>query len=73
MSGQTRPLVGFAHYASTGAITTRTGSGNERELVNTTRQYVKIWTHNVSAAANQTVGMSDGGTNALQSFFIRFS
>ena len=73
MSGQTRPLVGFAHYASTGAITTRTGSGIERELVNTTRQYVKVWTYNLTTAANQQIGMSDGGSNALQGFFIRFS
>jgi hypothetical protein len=72
MSGQTMPLMGFAHYAATGAIATRTGAGNERELVNTTRQYVKNWTHNITAPANQTIGMSDGGTNTLQSFWIRF-
>jgi hypothetical protein len=72
MSGQTQPIMGFAHYAATAAISTRTGTGNERELVNTTSQYVKIWTYNSSTAANQTVGMSDSGTNTLQSFWIRF-
>ena len=72
MSGQTMPILGFAHYTSTGAIATRTGAGNEIEFVNTTSQYVKTWTHNITAPANQTVGMSDGGTNALQSFWIRF-
>jgi hypothetical protein len=72
MSGQTMPLMGFAHYASTGAISTRTGASNERELVNTTRQYVRNWTHNITTPANQTIGMSDGGTNTLQNFWIRF-
>jgi hypothetical protein len=72
MFGATMPLMGFAHYTSTGAITTRTGSGNIRELTSTTSQYVKVWTYNVATPASQTVGMSDGGTNALQSFYIRF-
>ena len=72
MSGQTRPIMGFAHYASTGAITTRTGTGNEREFSPAVTQYVKTWTYNSSTAANITVGMSDGGTNTLQSFWMRF-
>lgn len=72
MSGLTMPLMGFAHYSSTGAISTRTGSGNEIEFANGTGQYVRVWTHNITAPANQTIGMSDGGTNALQSFWIRF-
>jgi hypothetical protein len=72
MSGQTMPIMGFAHYTSTGAITTRTGAGNLREFSSTTNQYVKTWTHNVTAPANQTIGQSDNGTNALQSFWIRF-
>jgi len=72
MSGQTMPLMGFAHYAATSNITTRTGALTSRELENTTRQYVKIWTYNVRTPQNQTVGMSDSGTNTLQSFFIRF-
>jgi hypothetical protein len=73
MSGQTKPLMGFAHYAATNNITTRTGSGNERELENTNRQYVKIWTYNFNTPANQTVGMNDSGTNALQSFWVTFA
>jgi hypothetical protein len=59
MSGQTMPIMGFAHYAATGAIATRTGTGNEREFMNTTRQYVKNWTYNITTPANQTVGMTD--------------
>jgi len=73
MLSQTRPLMGFAHYSSTGAITTRTGAGNTREFTSATNQYVKTWTYNSSTAASQTIGMSDGGTNALQGFYIRFS
>jgi hypothetical protein len=73
MVGQTRPLMGFAHYTSTGTITTRTGTGNTREFTSSVNQYVKTWTYNASTAASQTIGMSDGGTNALQGFYIRFS
>jgi hypothetical protein len=75
MSGQTRPIMGFAHYTSTGNIVTRTGTGNEAEYSAASgsgRQYVKTWCYNASTAANITIGMSDGGTNILQGFWIRF-
>ena len=73
MSSPVSPLVGFAHYTATGAISTRTGASSVAEFTSATNQYVKVWTYIPTTGANQTIGMSDSGTNALQSFFIRFT
>ena len=73
MSSPASPLVGFAHYTATGAISTRTGASSVAEFTSATNQYVKVWTYIPTTGANQTIGMSDSGTNALQSFFITFT
>jgi hypothetical protein len=73
MSGSIAPVMGFAHYTSTGAVATRTGTGNLREFTSATNQYVKVWAYTPAQSTNITVGQSDNGTNALQSFWIRFN
>jgi hypothetical protein len=73
MSGSIAPVMGFAHYTSTGAVATRTGVGNIREFTSTSNQFVKVWAYTPTQSTNITVGQSDNGTNALQSFWIRFN
>lgn len=71
------PTVFFATYASTGSITTRgwtTGTPIEYSSFSTSGIYVKALTYGRGTTpATATISMSDGGTNTLQSFSIKFS
>jgi hypothetical protein len=73
---QTGPILQWAAYASTGAIATRgftAGSPTEYSSVSTSGIYVKaLITNYPTAASSQTISMSDGGTNTLQSGYIEF-
>lgn len=69
------PVIGFAHYASTGAIATR-GSGDlaTSEVSVATTQYVRyIIFDRTNTPINGLISMSDGGTNVLQSFYIELN
>jgi hypothetical protein len=71
------PAVFFAVYASTGAITTRGWTGGtpvEYSSVSTNGIYVKALTYGRGTTpATATISMSDGGTNTLQSFSMKFA
>ena len=69
-----RPIMLFAVYSSTGAIATRgwsVGSPTEYSNVSTSGVYVKTLTY-LNSPANTTISMSDGGTNALITFWLAF-
>jgi hypothetical protein len=75
--GATRPIIAFASYSSTGAISTRTFTStgaNIVELNTNTEAYMKyaIFNPTDTISANVTVSMSDGGNNGLSSYYIRF-
>ena len=71
------PAVFFAAYASTGAITTRGWSGgspSEYSSFSTSGIYVKALVYGRGTTpATATISMSDGGTNTLQSFSMKFA
>jgi hypothetical protein len=66
-------LVLIAHYASSSAVNPRTTSSTMTEVVgSSTNQYCLYSIINKrDAAANVTVDMTDNGTNALQSFYLK--
>jgi hypothetical protein len=79
MSGQNRPIIGFACYASTGSVGTRGWSGGtpvEFSNVSTSSIFVKALVYNqefTTTPSNATISMSDNGTNTLQTFYMGFS
>jgi Concanavalin A-like lectin/glucanases superfamily len=76
-TGQVTPTIFFAVYAATGSISTRGwtgGSPTEYSSVSTSGIYVKALTYGQNTTpANATISMSDGGTNTLQSFSMKFA
>ena len=76
-TGQVTPTVFFAVYAATGSIATRGWSGGtptEYSSVSSSGIYVKALTYGKSTTpASATMSMSDGGTNTLQSFSMKFA
>jgi len=73
--GEAGPVITFAVYSSTGAIATRgwsVGSPTEYSSVSTSAIYVKALITNSGTPSTTSITMSDGGTNALQSFRLKF-
>jgi hypothetical protein len=84
ISSVATPNLTFAHYASTGTVTSRgftgftwndPGTAQETSGGNT-QQYVKWFSlnkNNDDQTSNFTISMSDNGINTLQSFTLTFS
>jgi hypothetical protein len=76
-TGQVTPTIFFAVYAATGSISTRGwtgGSPTEYSSVSGSGIYVKALTYGQNTTpASATISMSDGGTNTLQSFSMKFA
>lgn len=70
------PILAFAHWASSGTISSRGVSGiTMNEVSNTTGQYAgyKIFNTN-ETTSNATISMSDNGVvQSLQSFYVAFN
>jgi len=69
------PTIGFAAYSSTGTISARSwtgGSPTEYSIVSTSQMYVKALITNSGSPGQMNIQMTDGGTNALQSFRMKF-
>ena len=69
------PVITFAAYSATGAIFTRgwsVGSPTEYSIASTSVIYVKALITNSGTPTTTSITMSDGGTNALQSFSMKF-
>jgi len=84
VSGQATPNLVFAHYASTGTVTTRTFTGftwndpltAQQAVGGSVSQYVKWYSLNKGnddQTSNFTISSADNGTNTLQSFRVSFS
>lgn len=78
MSGQAAPIMGFAHYTANAAVTTRNSdaiSAVTTEYNAGINQYVKTFAYNAYywTPTNVVISTTDVGTNALQSFYIRFA
>jgi hypothetical protein len=76
LTGEAGPMIAFAAYSSTGAISTRgwsVGSPAEYQAVSTSGIYVKELITNSGTPTTTKISMSDGGTNALQSFRLKFA
>jgi hypothetical protein len=84
VSGQATPNLAFAHYASTGTVTTRTFTGftwndpvaGQEAVGGSTTQYVKWFSlnkNNDDQTSNFTISSADNGINTLQSFRVSFS
>jgi len=68
------PNITLAVYSATGAIGTRTFTPNAgAERSSSTALYGRLLISNVVNGNQQTISMSDGGTNTLQSFVITFT
>lgn len=66
------PILGFAHYTSSGSITSATSSFNMNTVSNATNQICKYVIFNKgSASVDSTISMGDHGTNLMQSFYLR--
>ena len=74
LTGEAGPMIAFAVYSATGAISTRgwsAGSPTEYSSVSTSGIYVKALITNSGTPSTTTISMSDSGTNALQSFRLK--
>jgi hypothetical protein len=74
LTGEAGPMIAFAVYSATGAVTTRgwsAGSPTEYSSVSTSAIYVKALITNSGTPSTTTISMSDSGTNALQSFRLK--
>ena len=73
--GDVGPVITFAVYGSTGAVATRgwsVGSPSEYASFSTSGIYVKALITNSGTPSTTSITMSDGGTNTLQSFALKF-
>ena len=73
--GQAGPMIAFAAYSSTGAITTSgwsVGSPTQYNASSTSVITVKALITNSGTPSTTTISMSDGGTNSLQTFRMAF-
>jgi hypothetical protein len=74
LTGEAGPMIAFAVYSATGAISTRgwsAGSPTEYSSVSTSGIYVKALITNSGTPSTTTISMTDSGTNALQSFRLK--
>lgn len=73
MSGVATPVIGIAHYATTSSSPTRGSSGlTMTEVNNTTNQNSRYVIFNQGdTPTDGTITMTDGGTNVLQSFYLK--
>lgn len=76
ITGQAGPMIAFATYASTGAVSGRGwvgGTPTEVSSVSTSVIYTKFLITNSGTPASAAISMFDGGTNTLQSFRVAFT
>ena len=66
------PIIGFAHYTSSGSITSAASSFSMNTVLNTNTQVCKyVILNKGSASVNSTISMGDHGTNLMQSFYLK--
>ena len=76
LTGEAGPMIAFAAYSSTGAIGSRgwsQGTPTDYSVVSTSGIYVKALITNSGTPTTTSISMSDGGSNALQSFRLKFA
>lgn len=72
MVNATTPVIGLAHFFSSGAINPRTNSPSMTEISNGTDQYVHYIIYN-SSPLTHTIDMDDEGNNTLQGIYYEFT
>lgn len=76
LTGEAGPMIAFACYSSSGAISNRgwsVGSPTEYSVISTSTNYVKALITNTGTPSTTTISMTGGFNNALQSFRLKFA